>query len=105
MAVLHLNNDNFQGTIGQGVTLVDFFATWCGPCKMIGPVIEKLAVQYEGQAKIAKVDVDEAGSLAVQFGIMSVPTLLIFKDGQLVQQISGAQSQAKLSKLIDAALA
>ncbi|MFI3313857.1 MAG: thioredoxin [Eubacteriales bacterium] len=105
MAVLHLNNDNFEATIANGVTLVDFYAQWCGPCKMLTPVIEKLADRFDGTAQVAKVDVDVAGALAAQFGIMSVPTILIFKDGKLISQSSGAQPESKLASQIDAVLA
>ncbi len=87
--MLKLNNSNFDETINSGVTLVDFWATWCGPCKMLAPTIEDLANMYEGVVKVAKVDVDENGDLAQRFGIMSIPTVIIFKDGEIVDKLIG----------------
>lgn len=105
MAVLHLTEKDFQQTIQKGVSLVDFWAGWCGPCKMLAPVIERLAERYEGKANVCKVDIDAEAGLAAQFGIMSIPTVLIFKDGQLVQQTVGVQPEAAFVQLLDAALA
>jgi thioredoxin 1 len=70
--------------------LVDFWAIWCGPCRLIAPIVEELAVQYAGKLKVLKVDVDQEQSLAIRYGIMSIPTLLLFKGGQVVEQIVGA---------------
>lgn len=70
--------------------LVDFWAVWCGPCRLIAPIVEELGQQYEGKLKVYKVDVDQEQQLAVQYGIMSIPTLLLFKNGQVVEQIVGA---------------
>jgi thioredoxin 1 len=81
--------------------LVDFWATWCGPCRMIAPMIEELADQFEGRAKIAKVDVDSNPQTAMQFGIRSIPTLLFFKDGQVVDQLIGASSKKALSEKLE----
>jgi thioredoxin 1 len=84
--------------------MVDFWAEWCGPCKMIAPALEELANEYAGKARIAKVNVDDAGALASKFGIMSIPTLLIFKGGQVVGQTVGAKSKAALKSMLDGVL-
>lgn len=97
---IELNKDNFKDTIAEGVVLVDFWAPWCGPCKMIGPVIEELAGDFEGKAKICKVNTDEEQDVAIEFGIRSIPTIIIFKDGEIVDQMVGAASkQAFTDKL------
>lgn len=99
---LTLTNDNFKKEIldYQGVALVDFWAPWCGPCRMVAPVIEELAKEYEGRAKIGKVNTDENLVLSSKYNIMSIPTMIIFKDGQIVDQIVGAYpKQAIASRL------
>lgn len=97
---IELNSSNFEETIKEGVTLVDFWAPWCGPCRMIAPVIEELASDFEGKAKIGKVNTDDEQDLAIKFGIRSIPTLLIFKNGEVVEQMVGASSkQAYTDKL------
>lgn len=99
---LTLTNDNFKKEIldYQGVALVDFWAPWCGPCRMVAPVIEELAKEYEGRAKIGKVNTDENLVLSSTYNIMSIPTMIIFKDGQIVDQIVGAYpKQAIASRL------
>ncbi|MBE2254395.1 MAG: thioredoxin [Myxococcus sp.] len=80
--------------------LVDFWATWCAPCRAIAPALEELATQYKGKVKIAKVDVDESQQVAQQFGIRSIPTLLLFKGGKVVEQLVGAMPKAKLEEAI-----
>jgi thioredoxin 1 len=87
--VTELNDTNFVETIKNGFTLVDFWATWCGPCKMLGPVIEELSKDLENKVKVCKFDVDQGKEIPAQFGIMGVPALLIFKDGVLIAQRSG----------------
>jgi len=98
MGALHLNEKNFEAEVLKSSlpVLVDFWAEWCGPCKMIAPVIDQLAVELQGKMKIAKVNVDEAAELAGQFNVMSIPTLLIFKGGKPVDQIVGAMPKDKL---------
>lgn len=84
------------------LVLVDFFATWCGPCKMMAPVIDQLSEEMDGKAKIYKVDVDEARDLAAKYRIMSVPTLMFFKNGEVADQIMGAVPKDKLVDKINA---
>jgi thioredoxin 1 len=102
---VELTNENFDATIAEGVTMVDFWAPWCAPCRMIAPVVEELAEEYEGKATIAKVNTDEEQEIAVKFGIRSIPTMLWFKDGQLVDQMVGAAGKGvfeeKLNALLD----
>jgi thioredoxin 1 len=84
--------------------LVDFWAEWCGPCKAIGPSVEELATDYAGKAKVFKVDVDTEGELAQQYGVMSIPALLVFKGGKVVDQMVGAAPKQTIAGLIDRAL-
>ena len=92
MAVLHLTKENFDAEVlsADVPVLVDFWASWCGPCKMIGPVIEQLAQDFAGKAKIAKVNVDDEGELALRFEVMSIPTVFVFKNGEIVEKAVGA---------------
>lgn len=88
----------------QVPVLVDFWAEWCGPCKAIGPTVEQLAAEYEGKAKVFKVNVDHEGALAEKYGIMSIPALLVFKGGKVVDQMVGAAPKPQIKALIDRAL-
>ena len=88
-------------TEAKGTVLVDFFATWCGPCKMIAPAVEQLAEEYAGKAAVYKLDVDETQDIAMQYGIMSIPTLVFFKDGQEAERIRGALSAAELREAME----
>ncbi len=90
---VELDNDNFEATIAEGITMVDFWAPWCGPCRMIAPVIEELAEDFEGKATIAKVNTDEQQDIAVKYSIRSIPSILFFKDGEVVDQLVGAASK------------
>lgn len=100
-----LTSTDFDSTIATGVTLVDMYADWCGPCQAIAPIIEELATEYEGKAKIAKLDVDASGDIAGKYGVMSIPTILVFKDGQLVDKSVGLADKASLIALLDKNLA
>lgn len=91
-----INENEFEATIANGVVLVDFFATWCGPCKMLTPVLEELSEELAGKIEIVKVDVDQSSNLAMRFNIMSVPTMLIFKNGQGVGTLQGYASKPQL---------
>jgi len=101
---VELNSSNFDSTIANGVTLVDFWAPWCGPCRMIAPIIEELAEDFDGKATIAKVNTDEEQDIAIKYGIRSIPTLLFFKDGELVDQMIGAAGKQVIADKIDALL-
>src|SRR3984957_2364537 len=98
MGALHLDEKNFETEVLKSSlpVLVDFWAEWCGPCKMIGPIIDQLSVELQGKMTMAKVNVDEAPELAGKFNVMSIPTLLIFKNGQPVDQIVGALPKDRL---------
>jgi len=97
----NLTAANFEAETAAGVTLVDFWAPWCGPCRMQTPILERLAAKVAGKAKIAKVNVDEEQSVAVKYNVRNIPTLLLMKDGQVVQQLVGLQQEAKLEQLIE----
>ena len=103
--VSQLNDADFDATIKPAQpTLVDFWAPWCGPCKAIGPVVEELSDEYEGKVTIAKMNVDDNPVTPGKFGIRAIPTLIIFKDGEVVDQITGAVGKSQLIELIDKAL-
>jgi len=101
--VKYLNDDNFEDTIAKGITLVDFYADWCGPCKRIAPVIEDLAKEMQGKATIAKLDVEQAQKTTAAFQVMSIPTIILFKDGKEHKRIVGLTDKENLKKLIAAA--
>jgi thioredoxin 1 len=100
--IVHLTDDSFDETIknAQGPVMVDFWAAWCGPCKMIAPYLDQLAGEVEGKATVAKVNVDENGDLSARFGIRSIPTLVLFKDGRVVDQVIGARTKDELRTLL-----
>ena len=102
-AVQHVTDADFEKSVlqSQTPTLVDFWAPWCGPCRIIGPIVEELAPQYQGRATMAKVNVDDNPLIAQRFGITSIPTLMIFKGGKLVDRAVGAMPKGELQKFID----
>lgn len=104
---LEFTDSNFSEEVEDNdkPVLVDFWAEWCGPCRMVGPVVEEIAGEYEGKAKVGKVDVDSNPEVSVKYGIRSIPALLIFKDGEVVDQIVGAVPKAQIKKQLDAQLA
>jgi len=94
--IIILTTDNFANETSKGIVLVDFWASWCMPCKAMAPAIEEIASQTKGKVKVGKVDIDANGPLANRFGIQSIPTVMIFKDGQLMETFVGVQSKAAL---------
>ena len=103
MAEVVITKDNFQEEVMQSniPVLSDFWAVWCGPCKMIAPIVEEIAQEYDGRVKVGKVDVDEENELAMQFGIESIPTLLLIKDGKTVETMVGYRPKAALSDMLN----
>ena len=100
-----ITNENFASLKGGNLPLVvDFWATWCGPCRMVAPIISELAEKYDGKIVVGKCDVEENEDLAAEFGIRNIPTILFFKGGQLVDKIVGAQPKAKIQEKFDSLL-
>jgi len=101
-----ITDDSFHAEVVESSlpVLVDFWAVWCGPCRMVAPIVDELAVEYEGRAKVGKVDVDSEQKIAADYGIRSIPTLLIFKNGELADQIVGAVPKKQLVEKLEAVL-
>lgn len=102
--IVYLDDSNFQEAVSNGVTLVDFYADWCGPCRMIAPIIDELAKEMDGKAKVAKVDIEASQKVTSQFGVTSIPTLILFKNGEEFKRIVGVRDKAALSSLIQSAV-
>jgi len=103
MSILHFSDSDFKKEVleSQLPVVVDFWANWCGPCKMIGPIVEELAREYHGKVKIGKLDVDSNPRSASTYGVMSIPTLMFFKDGKVMDQVNGALSKSALKQKIE----
>ena len=102
MAEIKLTNANFEEEVlkSEIPVLVDFYATWCGPCKMIAPLVEEISEEYAGKVKVCKVDVDDAAELAIAFGVSSIPTLIVFKNGEIHKKAVGYRSKKELEDML-----
>lgn len=102
MAEIILTEQNFENEVinSEIPVLVDFWASWCGPCTMLAPIVDDIAKEYEGKVKVGKINVDEQQALAVKYGIMSIPTLMVFKGGELVQTSVGLKTKAQIEEMI-----
>lgn len=96
-----LNADTFDSHVKSGVTVIDFWAPWCGPCKMLAPVIEQISDEYGGKLQICKVNVDDNQNLATRYGIMSIPSVLVFKNGEVVDKMVGSRPKSQIKEMID----
>lgn len=100
MSIMHVTDQTFASEIKEGLVLVDFWAPWCGPCKMIAPVLNDIDVEMGDQVKIVKLNVDENGDTTRKYGVMGIPALILFKDGEIVDQVVGYQPKEALTELI-----
>ncbi len=102
MPAIHLTKENFDAEVlsSNVPVLVDFWASWCGPCKMVGPVIEELSEEFSGKAKVCKIDIDKEGELAMRYNVMSIPTILVFKNGEIADQSVGAYPKDHFSDML-----
>ena len=96
MAIIEVNDSSFKEEVGSGLTLVDFWAPWCGPCKMIAPILEELAPEVEGKANIAKLNVDDNQATASEYEVMSIPTLILFKKGEEVDRVTAPEASEEV---------
>lgn len=104
MKPIEITDDNFESEVMNSdlPVLIDFWATWCGPCRMIAPIVEELAEEYDGKVKIGKLDVDNNQQTAIKYGVRSIPTLLVFKNGEVKDTIIGAVPKSQISQKLDA---
>jgi thioredoxin 1 len=98
--IVELNETNFEASVADGVTLVDFWAPWCGPCRMLAPVLDELADDLDGRASVAKINVDDQPSLAARFRVSGIPLLVVIKDGREVDRVVGLQNKVDLAQLL-----
>ena len=103
-SVITLNENNFDESIKSGIVLVDFWATWCPPCRMMGPVIENIGKEMNGKASVCKVDIDQSPAIAGRYNVQSIPTMIIFKDGKVVKQFVGITSKEDIIEAINSQL-
>lgn len=102
--IIYLNDDNFEKTIAKGITLVDFYADWCGPCRMIAPIVEELASEMHGKATIAKLDIEQSQKTTSDLQVTSIPTIIIFKDGKEIKRVVGLRDKETLKGMLTAAV-
>ncbi|QSZ26577.1 thioredoxin [Aceticella autotrophica] len=103
MSIIEITNQNFEKEVLNSniPVVVDFWAEWCGPCRMVSPIIDELAHDYEGKVKVGKINVDKENELAMKFKVMSIPTIIIFRDGKIVEKIVGAKPKAEFENFIN----
>ncbi len=101
MAIIHATDNDFKEHIKEGLVLTDFWAAWCGPCRMIAPVLEEIDAEMGDQVQIVKIDVDENQATAAEYGVMSIPTLILFKDGEIVDKVIGFRPKEALMEVIN----
>ena len=99
--VLYLNDENFDAETAEGIVLVDFWAEWCGPCKMLSPILDQIAEEIDGKAKVIKINAEESMNLAKRFAVRSIPALYVMKDGEIVKNLPGVQDKAALIKALE----
>lgn len=102
--IKQFNDDNFDKGISQGVVLVDFYADWCGPCRMLAPIVEELAQEMSGKMVVAKVDTDQSVSVAAKYEVTSIPTLILFKNGQVAKRVVGLKDLDALRRMVSEVL-